>query len=671
MSSIIDRNIQKVFGPKGILSRQIEGYEDRPQQARMATEVCNALVSDENLIIEAPTGTGKTLAYLVAAALSRKKIAVSTGTKNLQEQLFLRDIPFLVSKVFPKLRTALLKGRSNFICHSRLHHFLKQPYLQGSESERHFNDILDWYNKTKEYGSGDRAELENLPDDDSVWSEICSTTETCLGKKCRFREDCFVMRMRAKAQDSDIMVVNHHLLCSDLAIKGTGYGEVIPNYEALIVDEAHGLEDAATQHFGLHLGPFKVLRLIKDAKTELARTTMNPDKYLKALDNIDIQSRRLFDELASHNGSRAETLTLTASHLEAQTTICTNLDVLASMIANYSAASDELKQIGVKTSAISTDFKIILDPEPAGDYACWVEKRDRYVQLHASPIEVADKLKTVLYEALQALVFTSATLSAGGNFNYFKSRLGVPNETQELILDTPFNYSDQTLLYVPRSAPNVSDEHYGELLTPLIKEILEKTSGRAFVLFTSYKNLEIANKILSNNLRFPLLVQGAKPKTKLLEEFRSTPGCVLLATSSFWEGVDVRGEALSCVIVDRLPFAVPTDPIIAARIAKLKSQGKEPFYSLQAPMAVIALKQGLGRLIRTRSDRGILAVMDTRILTKSYGKLFLKSLYDAPICRDISDIERFFSQPELPIHSPPDRANPQFGSVYRRRPKIK
>ncbi len=638
------KQIDQILGKGGTLSKSIAGYEHRSQQILMSKDVSNALMLDETLIVEAPTGTGKTLAYLVAAALSRKRVAISTGTKNLQEQLFFRDIPFLRSNIFKNLKAALLKGRANFVCHQRLSNFLRQPYLRGIAEENALNQILSWYEKTREHGQGDRAELENLPDDDPVWPEICSTTETCLGKKCPDRENCFILRMKAKAAESDIMVVNHHLLCSDLAVKESGYGEVIPRYEALIVDEAHGLEEAATQHFGFHLSLFRVLRFARDARAELALTSLKPETYIALLENMERHSRRIFDSFSEISSQRTRITEISPEQIEARDVVSGSCALLASTISNIPSPSEDLRSLARRVEAISREFQIVLNPEPDGEYACWGERREKYIFLHASPIDVGASLKDNLYTKVASVVFTSATLSSGGKFDYFKSRLSISPPVNEVILDTPFDYGAQTMLYIPRAMPEPNDRQFAEALTPVIKEVLIRTKGRAFVLFTSHKNMETVHRLLSGKLPFPMLVQGQKPKSRLLEEFQELQGCVLFATASFWEGVDVQGEALSCVIVDRLPFAPPNDPIISARVDKIKRSGGEPFYSLQVPMAVIALKQGFGRLIRTRSDKGILCMLDLRILTKSYGKIFLKSLYETPLSRELRDIEEFFSK---------------------------
>ncbi|MDQ7783472.1 MAG: ATP-dependent DNA helicase [Desulfomonilaceae bacterium] len=642
--------IEGILGPNGILARSMQGYEHREQQVRMALEVYEAIESGDRLIIEAPTGTGKTLAYLIAASLTRKRVAISTGTKNLQEQLFYKDVPFVKQHVFPGLKAALLKGRANFVCHTRLARYLRQPVLSGIADTGTLQEIVEWYRRTRRSGSGDRAELENLPDDDPIWPEVCSTTETCAGKKCREKDECFVSKMRARAAEADLMIVNHHLLTSDLSVRESGFGEVIPRYEALIVDEAHGLEDAATQHFGFHLSRFRITRLVRDARSEIQESGPAADKYFAALNQAEDQGIRLFALFSDIPGMR-ERLGAVEPHVaEARDALRKALESLASMLSNVPNASEELRLLAARALEIGSELEIILGDrsrDRKGEYACWAERRERTVMLHASPVDVGDKLRNWLYEKIPAVVFTSATLSSGGNFDYFKSRLGLGEdlEPSETILDSPFDYSRQTMLYIPRSLPEPNAPGFADSLVPVLEQVLVRTQGRAFVLFTSYRNMDTVFRSMEGRVPFPLLVQGSKPKSRLLSEFRERNGSVLFATASFWEGVDVQGDALSCVIVDRLPFAPPNDPIVSARVEKLRKEGKEHFYSFQVPMAVIALKQGLGRLIRTRSDRGILCILDLRILTKSYGKVFRESLYGSPIRRDPRDIEAFFADP--------------------------
>ncbi len=479
------KELDALLGPNGLLARSMPGYEHRKQQVRMASRVLATLHAEDRLIIEAPTGTGKTLAYLVAAALSRKRIAISTGTKNLQEQLFFKDIPFLQEKVFPHLKAALLKGRGNFVCHTRLHRFLRQPQFRGMADPVMLDEILQWYQATRETGSGDRSELQNLPDDDPIWPEICSSTDTCLGKKCPDREACFVSRMKSKAAESDLLVVNHHLLVSDLAVKESGFGEVIPRYEALIVDEAHGLEDAVTQHFGFHVSQARILRLVRDARLELEIAGIDSNKFQKTLTALEDNARRLFAECQEVFGIRALTAPIQLGLAEARDTLCTNLEVVAATVSGLPQVSEALHAVARRASETAMALATILAQEQGGDYACWAERRDRNLVLHASPVEVGELLHGCLYEKVRSIIFTSATLSSGGRFEYFKSRLGLDENERlhESMLDSPFDYKSQTMLYIPRSMPEPNSPDFTDALAEVLQEILMRNAWSSVCFF--------------------------------------------------------------------------------------------------------------------------------------------------------------------------------------------
>jgi ATP-dependent DNA helicase DinG len=637
--------ISAILGPGGIVSRSIPAYENREQQIKMAIEVFNALDRSKQLIVEAPTGTGKTLAYLVAAALSGKRVAISTGTKNLQEQLFLKDVPFVRAEIFPGLRSALLKGRGNFVCHTRFQRFLRQPVLQGIDNTDSLKIIRDWYSDTCKIGNGDREEIHNLAEDDPIWNEICSTTDSCLGKKCPDKEACFVFKMRQRAFDVDLMVVNHHLLASDLEIKESGFGEVIPKYEALIVDEAHGLEEALTQHFGFKSTLPKINRLIRDARAELKQASVSGTKFSLSIGLLEDLGARLFRFYDKVPAQRTRIDPPSPAILEVRDKLCEQFRILEAMLANLADKSETFLLIAGRCFDARNEIETILSQGVDGDYACWSERKERFVTINASPIEVGNQVRKRLYEKVPGLVFTSATLSSGGNFDYFKSRLGLENgpNLSEVILGSPFDYKKQTLLFIPKSIPVPTDPNFVNAAAEIVKQVLQRTFGRAFVLFTSYRNMEAVYSLIDGQIPYKLMIQGSMPKSRLLEKFKEVSGAVLFATSSFWEGVDVQGDSLSCVIIDRLPFASPGDPIVSARIDRLKKNDTDTFYSFQVPMAVLALKQGLGRLIRTRSDRGVLCILDIRIINKSYGKVFMKSLHGSPVGRDLEDIEKFFS----------------------------
>lgn len=636
--------IDEIMGPGGILAQSIDSYEHRHQQIKMAHHVYDALESGDRLIVEAPTGTGKTLAYLIATALSRKRVVISTGAKNLQEQLFYKDIPFVKKNIFNKISAALLKGRANFLCHFRLRNFLRQPSLFSVNDEQQLQKILNWYRDTSKTGEGDRAEIKDLPDDSQVWSEICSTAETCLGKKCPDNDRCFIQKMKARAAMADIMIVNHSLLAADMKVKAAGYGEVIPRYEALIVDEAHGFEEIATKHLGFQISLFKISRHCRDLKLRLAEQKSDTSRILPYVSEVEESSRRLFRFFDDISGSRTLDSDLSPAIDETVRLLTSKLDITSSMVLNVPEITEELRLLGKRASEMAMEIQTVFDLNSDHDYACWAEKKERNVTLNAAPVEIGHILATQLYEKIESGVFTSATLSTAGNFDYFKARVGLsigPAPT-EVILDSPFDYSSQTLLYIPQSIPEPSSEQFVAVMAKNVEEILKASRGRAFVLFTSYRNMDAVYDLLRGKLPFPMLIQGSRPRTALLDDFRKTEGAVLFATSSFWEGIDVKGDSLSCVIIDRLPFAPPGDPIVFSRIERLKKKGGDAFFSYQVPMAIIALKQGMGRLIRTRSDRGALCLMDQRILTKRYGKVFIQSLNNSPISRKLKDVETFF-----------------------------
>jgi ATP-dependent DNA helicase DinG len=643
----IDSNIGKVrdiLGPEGVAADSVTGYEFREQQLAMGEAVLLSLMADDTLIIEAPTGTGKTLAYLVAAVLSGKKVAISTGTKNLQEQLFFKDIPFVQENIFPDLKAALMKGRGNFVCHRRLRDFLRQSSFYEQWESELLEKILKWYQITSVKGDGDRVEIDSLPDESRVWSEICSTAETCLGRSCEDFERCFVQKMRQKAADVQLVVVNHSLLASDMAVRSSGRGEVIPRFDALIIDEAHGFEEAVTQHFGFHCGVHKLRKFVKDCRFQLTEAEIHGDKFERELRKIDDHSRNLFGIFEELQIQKAKIDHTDKRVTEARENLSQSLDSLFSMISSSHKAKEEVKNLAQRVQDLRIEIDTIFGASSAKDYATWIEKKDRVVSAHACPIEVGPALRSRLYEKIPSLVFTSATLATGGSFKYFRSSVGLNGtfSPKEVILGSPFDYGEQTLFYIPKSMPEPSSSEFVPLLAENIGEILSVTQGRAFVLFTSIRNMESVYEKLKQSISFPLLLQGTKPKSRLIDEFKSKKGAVLFGTSSFWEGVDVQGESLSCVIIDKLPFAPPDDPILSTRVDLLRSTGKNPFFLLQVPMAVIALKQGLGRLIRTRNDRGALCVMDPRILTKSYGKMFFQSLQESPLTRSLRDVKEFF-----------------------------
>jgi ATP-dependent DNA helicase DinG len=649
--------VSATFADDGPLARAIAAYEPRDGQRTMAAAVAEVIEHGGMLIAEAGTGTGKTLAYLVPAVLSGQRVLVSTGTKNLQEQIFFKDLPALRDALGKPFTATLMKGRSNYLC---LHRF--ETYRDGVEGntsvprrgsghaagrliesgDRVLLPIIDaWAKKT---GTGDRAELRDLPEDLPLWKDIAADAETCLGSECPRYGDCFVTLMRQRAAASDVVIVNHHLLCADAQLRKSAYGEVIPSCATLVVDEAHQLEDVATQYFGIAVSNYRVEDLIRDVES----TVMLTSGTLEATSRVAERSRTFFSALSMARMEAAESKTRYSS--EAFTDYFQDGAMLAGALEGLEATLALSRKQDEPDETIATLARRARDLHQelsflirAGndDFVYYVESRGRGLFLRASPIDVSRLAKEALFDRMRTTVLTSATLAVEGSFDYFKSRLGI-REANQVRVSSEFDYARQALLYLPRRVPSPKSPDFSAAAAREVIEILKRSRGRAFVLFTSYAMLRSVQQFVEMSLPFPLLVQGTAPRSTLVEQFRSTPNAVLLATSSFWQGVDVVGDALSCVIIDKLPFASPGDPITAARIESIKERGGDAFADYQVPLAILALQQGLGRLIRHRTDRGVLAILDPRLRTMGYGRRFLDSLPSAPVTHDLAAVERFF-----------------------------
>ena len=665
------------FSETGAVARVVDGYEPRDGQRRMASAVADIIQHGGTLLSEAGTGTGKTLAYLIPAILSRQRVLVSTGTKNLQEQIFFKDLPAL-SRALPVPFTAtLMKGRSNYLC---LHRW--EMYRDGVEGHTSAGGRLidtgdevllpilkEWAATTK---TGDRAELRDLPEDLPMWKGISAEPEACLGSTCPRHGDCFVTLMRQRAVESDVVIVNHHLLCADAAVRQSSFGEVVPSCPTLVVDEAHQLEDVATQYFGVAFSNYRVDDLVRDGERLLSSTPRDVDDLARALHRVAERSRMLFSGLSTERAlktteSRARyTAEAMQEHFEDGMMLVGALEGLEATLAlaakrsandpndpnasndpnapndpNDSNDPSELaSSIQRRASELRSDLRFLMradDPE----FVYYVETRGRGFFLRASPIDVSRTVRDALFSRFRSVVLTSATLAVDGAFSYVKGRLGL-REAEEVRVPSEFDFRTQALLYLPRRMPPPKSPSFAEAAARETIELLTRSRGRAFVLFTSYAVLRAVQPFVEMALDYPILVQGSAPRSVLIDQFRSTPNAVLLATSSFWQGVDVVGEALSCVIVDKLPFASPGDPVVAARIDALKAEGGDAFADYQVPLAILALQQGLGRLIRHRTDRGVLAILDPRVKTMGYGRRFLASLPPAPVTHDLDAVARFF-----------------------------
>jgi ATP-dependent DNA helicase DinG len=657
--------VARAFGPDGELARAIPDFEARPGQIEMALAVARAFESGGVLLAEAGTGTGKTLAYLVPAILSRQRILVSTGTRNLQEQIYFKDVPALRDALGVSFTATCMKGRANYLCLHRLDQLDGGNGPIGAAGGLFLRMVREWAATTE---TGDRAEIDDLPEDAPEWNDVSAAADTCLGAECPRYDDCFVTRMRQRAAASDVVIVNHHLLFADAAVRQHAFGEVIPACSHAVLDEAHQLEDVATQYFGLSVSTYRLEELARDVD-RFAATAGSPDRRQRdelrhAVERLREYARAFFTELTfAHRASdrargedrvRATPASLAGS-AESAADLTGALDLVEATLALFplpdpadsdGSAADDRAALVRRAGEIRDELRVLLragDPE----FVYFVEFRGRGVFLRASPIDVSAIVRELLLERMRTTILTSATLSVDGTFDYVRARLGIVGAT-EIRLASEFDYERQAILYLPPRMPDPRAPEFALAAGREVVEILRRTHGRAFVLFTSYASLRAVQRIAEMALDYPILVQGTAPRSQLLARFRGTPHSVLFATSSFWQGVDVIGEALSCVVIDKLPFASPGDPVTAARIEAIRARGGEPFGEYQVPLAILALQQGLGRLIRHRRDHGVLAVLDPRLRTKGYGRRFLASLPPAPIVRDVDAISAFMAETERP-----------------------
>jgi ATP-dependent DNA helicase DinG len=639
------------FAPDGPLARTLEGFEAREGQIEMAQAVASVLARRGVLLAEAGTGTGKTLAYLVPAILSRQRVLVSTGTKNLQEQIFFKDLPVLQHALGVPFTATCMKGRGNYLCLHRFEAFRDSPAIRSYDETANLRIIERWAQDTE---TGDRAEVEDLPEDLPFWNDIAATTDNCIGAECPRYNDCFVVRMRQRAAASDIVIVNHHLLCADAAVRKSTFGEVIPRCSNAIVDEAHQLEDVATQYFGLSVSNYRVDDLVRDVDRAIgAKLVADPDRRSSLshdAQRVRDESRRLFGALQAvrfdrPNSVAAESRIRVTPGLLSRVggegaSLIGALEALEADIALAKDVPEDVVALGRRAMEIKDDLRFLLRATDPG-FVFFLEARGRGTFLRASPIDVSATIRELLLDRMDATILTSATLTVDGSFEYVKGRLGVSRAT-ELKLDSEFDYTRQAILYLPKGIPDPRQPAFAAAAAREIVSILKLTAGRAFVLFTSYAHLKEVHRLAAAELEYPILVQGTAPRSALLRDFKATPHSVLLATSSFWQGVDVVGDALSCVIIDKLPFASPGDPITSARVEAINARGGSAFGDYQIPLAILTLKQGLGRLLRHRQDRGVLAVLDPRLKTMNYGRRFLASLPPAPVTHHRTDIARFF-----------------------------
>ena len=662
-----------VIGPSSPLSQLLAGYEDRPGQLEMAEAVEDALATDRPLFVEAGTGTGKTLAYLVPAILSGKKIVVSTATKALQEQIFTKDLPLvrdLLSARGVTFRAALMKGLSNYLCKRR---FREMTMSAGAriDSDRVLLKISDWAKTTE---LGDRAELVGVPEDAEGWREVQSSSDTRIGSGCEYFDDCFVTRMRRDADEAQLIVVNHHLFFADLALRRSKAGEyasAIPNYDAVIFDEAHQIEDIATDFFGVRVSSSRVEALVRDARRSLVAAGLlnalgGGGEGRPLLELVSEASTRFFTALASRGREGLDARRILAEgDLSGDVKAAhAKLDSCLDSLENYAQANDRQEPIALiarRTRDLAKDLRDIVrgtlatdDGEVSGRVA-WLDVRDRSVSLGASPVDLGPTLRSALFDRVPGVICTSATLATSSgksipSFHFAKARLGAPPETRELVVPSPFDVAARSALYVPRDLPEPSDPSFERAAVDRIVELVEVTGGGAFVLCTSTRAMKGIHRALTTRVKQPLLVQGEMPKHLLLSKFRAAEHAILVATMSFWEGVDVPGHALRLVILDKIPFAVPSEPVVAARCAQIERDGGNPFAQYSVPVAAITLKQGFGRLLRTQKDAGIVAILDKRMITKGYGKSLLASLPPAARVASMEQVREFWNAIAPTLH---------------------
>jgi ATP-dependent DNA helicase DinG len=686
-----DASLHQFFAPGGVLSRAHPAYEFRRGQLQMAQAVEQALEEKRHLIVEAGTGTGKTLAYLVPVIRSGKRVIISTGTKNLQEQLFYKDVPFLEQALFGsttsnelpisrsapnanadgnrggrerRLSVCYMKGRNNYLCRKKLYDLTDQPVLTGLEEIEQYRAIAAWEKTTS---TGDRAELAELPETSLLWPKLDARADACIGQKCSQFERCFITEMRRRAMESDIIIVNHHLFFADLAIKlqadGAADAGVLPDAAAVIFDEAHELEDVAANYFGISVSNLRVEELARDVEQCLQQNRMTSSSLSGAIGSLRERSQLFFSLLPPGEGrfafeTRREFLEENGDEFLALNQVLTRV---AGELEGLPQKPEEIFNLVRRAQEIQVQLAFAMESDDRNT-VFWIERRGKSfsphrhrsteksretpgrinVFLQATPIDVGPILRECLWSKLDCAVLTSATLAVGGKFDYIRQRLGLEH-AREAVLPSHFDYANQALLYVPPDLPDPRTPQFAAKAGECIRKLLEITRGRAFVLFTSYAQMNEIYQRLLGEVEFPMLRQGDAPKSALLEEFRLTPNAVLFATSSFWQGVDVQGEQLSCVIIDRLPFAVPTDPVVAARVKAIDADGGNAFFQYQVPAAVITLKQGFGRLIRSLHDRGLLVLLDNRILKKQYGRVFVESLPSYRRTTEMRVVEEFFA----------------------------
>ncbi len=637
--------VERFFSEQSPLASEVASFRPRAQQRDMSIAVAEAIRDNAILVAEAGTGTGKTFAYLVPALLAGGKVVISTGTKNLQDQLFQKDLPMVRDALKAPVSVALLKGRSNYVCHYHLELAQSNGLFKTREDVKHLAKIVNYAKVTQ---SGDKSGLADVPENAPIWMHVTSTRDNCLGQECPHHKECFVLKARKEAMEADVVVVNHHLFFADVMLRDEGVAELLPACNTVIFDEAHQLPETASLFFGESLSTSQLFDLAQDARIEALTSAKDFAALPVACDELEKAARDLRLAFKKEGRMPADATQNIKEFAPALKTLGEKLTRISDLLEKQAERSEGLENCWQRAQALAAQLKQWRD-EDADDLVKWLEVFHHSLQLNTTPLSIAEIFAKQLSSHPRAWIFTSATLAVKQDFSHYQAEMGLL-QARTACWDSPFNYQEQALLYVPQNLPEPNSEGYTDAVVQAALPLIEASRGRAFLLFTSLRAMQRAYDILQaefdrKNLKYPLMIQGEGSRNELLTRFREHGNAVLLGSQSFWEGVDVRGEALSLVVIDKLPFAPPDDPVLAARIEQLKKQGRNAFMEYQLPRTIINLKQGAGRLIRDENDRGVLMICDPRLISKHYGKRIWQSLPPFKRTRDEAEAVAFFRQP--------------------------